>query len=85
MSLMNMNNSYYEALEGLPNDKNIYINIQPTNSGVNYTEIGIFISGLILSLGGCFAMVFSNLRKSNCSDIELGCFKCHRQNLNIDE
>ena len=75
----------YELLEGINTDGNIYLNIQPYPNGVNYTELGVFISGLLLSLGGCFALVFSNLRKSNCSDIELGCFRCHRQNLNIDE
>jgi hypothetical protein len=82
-----MNYSQYEIVGDLTRKGNLYLNIQmPTApNGVNYTELGVFISGLLLSLGGCFALVFSNLRKSNCSDIELGCFRCHRENLNIEE
>jgi len=80
-----MNYSQYELLGELNKEGNLYLNIQPYPTGINYTELGVFISGLLLSLGGCFALVFSNLRKSNCSDIELGCFRCHRENLNIEE
>lgn len=82
-----MNYSQYELLGELNKEGNLYLNIQiaEQSGAVNYTELGVFISGLLLSLGGCFALVFSNLRKSNCSDIELGCFRCKRENLNIQE
>ena len=37
----------------------------------NLTEIGIFISSLLLSLSGCFAVVFASLRNSRCKKISL--------------
>jgi hypothetical protein len=37
----------------------------------NLTEIGIFISSLLLSLSGCFSVVFSSLRNSRCKKISL--------------
>ena len=52
---------------------------------INYTELGIFISGLLLSLGGCFAVVSSQLRRSNCKEVSCGCFNMKRENMNIDD
>jgi hypothetical protein len=55
------------------------------SEGVNYTELGIFISGLILSLGGCFAIVSSHIRRSNCSEIDCFCLKCYREDMGISD
>ena len=52
---------------------------------INYTELGIFISGLILSVGGFCSLMLGNCRKSNCSSIKCGCIKIERNNLEIEE
>lgn len=54
-------------------------------SGINYTELGIFISGIILSLGGCFAVVSSHCRRSNCKTIDCCCIKIQREDMDIEE
>jgi hypothetical protein len=61
---------------------NIYL--PKTDDRLNYTELGIFISGIILSVGGFLALLLTNIRKSNCSQINCGCFSCSRENLDID-
>ena len=63
----------------------VNILIQETPTGVNYTELGIFISGLLLSLGGCFAVIASQCRKSNCSKINCCGLKIVRENLEIED
>ena len=52
---------------------------------INYTELGIFISGLILSVGGFCSLMLGNCRTSNCSSIKCGCIKIERNNLEIEE
>ena len=37
----------------------------------NLTELGIFISSLLLSISGCFAVVMASLRNSRCKKISL--------------
>ena len=49
----------------------------------NLTELGIFISSLLLSVAGCFAVVASHLRKSNCTEIGCCGVACKRQNMHI--
>ena len=45
------NQTLSQMLEGkISNDPPIYI--YPPQNSINYTELGIFISGLILSVGG---------------------------------
>jgi len=46
-----------------------------------------FILGLIASVGGLIGLVFSNMRKSRCSDINCCCglFKCNRNVLTKEE
>jgi hypothetical protein len=82
-----MNNySIYSNTELIKNASNtlqpIYIDIE---GGVNYTELGIFISGILLSCGGFLALLLGNIRRSNCKEVNCLCFKCKRENLNIDE
>ena len=50
---------------------------------LSLTEWGVFISSILLSLGGCIGMIMTNFRKSNCSEISCcGISKCTRKNLN---
>ncbi len=51
----------------------------------NLTDLGIFLSSLLLSISGLLAVLCSSLRKSNCSTIK--CCKCmeiERTNLDVD-
>ena len=54
-------------------------------TGLNYTELGIFISGIILSCGGFLALILGNIRKSNCKSVDCCFFKCKRENLEIED
>tara|TARA_R110000787_G_scaffold286179_1_gene403582 strand:- start:751 stop:975 length:225 start_codon:yes stop_codon:yes gene_type:complete len=65
-----------------PSVTNIRISEDP---GINYTELGIFISGIILSTGGFIALILSNCRKSNCAKISCGCIEITRSNLDVDD
>lgn len=48
------------------------------------TDLGIFLSSLLLSISGLIAVTCSALRKSNCKTIECGkCCKLERDNLDI--
>ena len=43
------------------------------------TELGIFISSPLLSVGGCIAISCDSMRRSRCTNIELSdCMKCNR-------
>ena len=50
-----------------------------------YTQLGIFISGLILSISGLASICLIGCRKSNCSEIKIGPLKLKRDNLRISE
>lgn len=53
-------------------------------NGVDLGELSVFICSVLLSLGGCFAIVAAHLRRSNCRLIDCCCLKCERENLNIN-
>ena len=42
-------------------------------------EISVFISAVLLSLGGFIAIVASNIRRSRCVSINCGCTRCTRK------
>jgi len=42
-------------------------------------EISVFISAVLLSFGGCIAIVASNIRRSRCVTIDCGISKCSRK------
>tara|TARA_R100000951_G_scaffold15271_2_gene12031 strand:+ start:4740 stop:4991 length:252 start_codon:yes stop_codon:yes gene_type:complete len=63
-------------------DSPVYI--YPPNS-INYTELGIFISGLILSVGGFLSLILGSIRRSNCKTVSCCCFNCKRENLDIGD
>ena len=44
------------------------------------TELGVFVSSILLSLGGCVAMTCGELRKSRCTQIKCSeCMEIDRQ------
>jgi hypothetical protein len=45
--------------------------IQLSTNREGLTEWGIFISSLLLSLGGCIAVCFSAMRNSRCREINV--------------
>ncbi|MFT4803260.1 MAG: hypothetical protein ACI9YE_000452 [Psychroserpens sp.] len=47
-------------------------------SSINLGEIGVFVSGFLLSIGGCIAIVASSIRRSRCVSINCFCLKCLR-------
>jgi len=61
-----------------------YVVIQPKNME-NLGTIGVFASSLLLSLGGCIAVVFSSLRQSRCKNISCCGVSCQRENLQAPE
>jgi hypothetical protein len=44
----------------------------------NIGEIGVFVSGFLLSLGGCIAIMASSIRRSRCNSISFLGFRCVR-------
>lgn len=58
----------------------------PRTSGFSDpTELAVFISGVLLSVGGCFALVSSHLRKSNCTKVRVAGMECTRDNMRISD
>ena len=53
---------------------NINVNVQSENLGT----ISVFISAVLLSLGGFIAIIMQNVRKSRCVSVSCGCSKCSR-------
>jgi hypothetical protein len=48
------------------------------NNPYDLGEISVFISAVLLSLGGFIAIIGSNIRRSRCSNIICGSTKCKR-------
>jgi hypothetical protein len=73
--------SYNYTIQNDPNtNQEIIIQLEE-----GLTGLGIFLSSLLLSISGLFAVVCSSLRKSNCSTIKCGsCCEVQRSNLGID-
>ena len=65
-------------LSNLSNYSSEVIYIQPQTK-YDLGEISVFISAVLLSLGGCFAIVASNIRRSRCVSIDCGISKCSRK------
>lgn len=55
------------------------ININIPKRGEDLTSIGVFISGILLSIGGLVAILFSSFKASRCITIDCGCSKCTRK------
>jgi hypothetical protein len=60
-------------------DKLNKINNIKQNKKEMLSELGIFISSVLLSLGGCIAISCSEMRRSRCTQISVSdCVKCNR-------
>jgi len=57
------------------NDNTIHFQMDQKES---LTTIGIFVSSLLLSLGGCIAVILSEVRKSRCMKINCAGVNCVR-------
>lgn len=57
------------------NDNTIHFEM---NQKESLTTIGIFVSSLLLSLGGCIAVILSEVRKSRCMEINCAGGNCVR-------
>lgn len=71
--------------EGLKITEGPPIYVYPPQNNINYTELGIFISGIILSVGGFLSLILGSVRRSNCKTITCGCIKCFREDLDIQD
>jgi len=49
------------------------------NSTVDLGEISVFISAILLSLGGCISIIASSIRRSRCQNIMCCGSKCIRE------
>ena len=43
------------------------------------SSLGVFISSILLSAGGLFAIIFAWINKSRCSKIRCGSLECERE------
>ena len=57
------------------NDNTVHFEM---NQKESLTTIGIFVSSLLLSLGGCIAVILSEVRKSRCMEINCAGGSCVR-------
>lgn len=59
------------------NEPNI-VYIEKNNNPYDLGELSVFISAVLLSLGGFVAIIGSNIRRSRCNNIVCGNTKCKR-------
>ena len=71
-----MNNNTLSTLEFNP-DKAV-INIDVPEQKENLTTWSIFLSSLLLSIGGLISMVMSSIRNSKCKNVKCCGFGCDR-------
>jgi hypothetical protein len=50
-----------------------------------YGELAVFISSILLSVGGIFSILIIGCRKSNCTEIRVCGLQVKRANLEIDD
>ena len=65
--------NYTNSLQPTPSP---YIKIYESDK---LSSLGVFISSLLLSAGGLFAIIFAWINKSRCSKIRCGGIICERQ------
>tara|TARA_Y100000361_G_C11025838_1_gene272108 strand:+ start:278 stop:499 length:222 start_codon:yes stop_codon:yes gene_type:complete len=66
------------SVTSLENDTPKIILYMP-NPKENLTTWGIFLSSLLLSIGGLFSMVMSSIRNSKCKNVKFCGFGCERE------
>ena len=70
-SIMAVN--YTNSLQPTPSP---YIKIYESDK---LSSLGVFISSILLSAGGLFAIIFAWINKSRCSKIRCGSLECERE------
>ena len=64
-----------------PNVPEIIIN---ENRGPTLGEISVFVTAVMISIGAFFSIILTNLRKSNCSEVECCGCRLKRENLHLE-
>ncbi len=72
---MNSSVSMETEANDIQRPQDINVNV----SGENLGTISVFVSAVLLSLGGFIAIVMQNVRKSRCTNISCGISKCTRK------
>jgi hypothetical protein len=72
---MNSSVSMETQASDIQQPQDINVNV----SGENLGTISVFVSAVLLSLGGFIAIVMQNVRKSRCTSISCGISKCSRK------
>jgi len=84
MNMTNISNVMQNIIEETPSSERIVI-IQKDSLGSVLGNISVFLSAFLLSCGGCLAIIFNYLRRSNCKHIKCFGSECTRTNLDITE
>ena len=61
----------------MENQQPLVINISKREEDL--TSIGIFVSSIILSVGGCITMLLAQIQKSKCKTVSCLGFNCLRE------
>ena len=84
MNMTNISNVMQNIIDETPSSERIVI-IQKDSLGGILGNISVFLSAFLLSCGGCLAIIFNYLRRSNCKHIKCFGSECTRTNLDISE
>ena len=84
MNMTNISNVMQNIIEEPSSSERIVI-IQKDSLGSVLGNISVFLSAFLLSCGGCLAIIFNYLRRSNCKHIKCFGSECTRTNLDITE
>ena len=84
MNMTNISNVMQNIIDEPPSSERIVI-IQKDSLGSILGNISVFLSAFLLSCGGCLAIIFNYLRRSNCKHIKCFGSECTRTNLDISE
>jgi hypothetical protein len=84
MNMSNISKVMQTVVDEMPTNEKIVI-IQKDSLGSILGNISVFLSAFLLSCGGCLAIVFNYLRRSNCNHIKCFGSECTRSNLDISE
>jgi hypothetical protein len=84
MNMTNITKVMQNIMDDVPSNERIVI-IQKDSLGSVLGNISVFLSAFLLSCGGCLAIIFNYLRRSNCKHIKCCGSECTRSNLDISE
>ena len=84
MNMSNISKVMQTVVDEMPTNEKIVL-IQKDSLGSILGNISVFLSAFLLSCGGCLAIIFNYLRRSNCEHIKCLGSECTRSNLDISE